>query len=213
MLSIKNVNYKARVAPGQLKIVDYTEIHGCCPPHQKIIKIAHGAKMVIFPSGKCRIMGLKRVLDFALPIRVTNLELQSITVVFDLGQMVNLRKLATQVLPRGSFVYEPELFPALRLTSFNPMCVNVFSTEKIVILGLRKFKCNDLIGQILNLLQVYKRENAQELTLFTENGATDSTTQLPSDSNWRREISSSLKLPVRQDGVFPLDAKHTPHRQ
>ena len=154
-------------------------------------------------------MGLKRALDFSLPIRVTNLELQSITAVFDLGQMVNLRKLATQVLPRGSFVYEPELFPALRLTSFNPMCVNVFSTGKIVILGLR----NDLIGQILYLLQVYKRENAQELSLFNENGATDSTTQLPSDSNWRRELSSSLKLPVRQDGVLPLDAKHTPHRQ
>jgi len=160
-LSIKNINYKARVAPGQVKIVDFTKIDGY-PPHQKIIKIANGAKMIIFPSGKCRIMGLKRALDFALPIRVTNLELQSITAVYNLGQAVNLRKLATQVLPRGSFVYEPELFPALRLTSFNPMCVNVFSTGKIVILGLRQFNCSDLIGQILDLLQVYKRENAQE---------------------------------------------------
>ena len=36
-----------------------------------------------------------------------------------------------------AFVYEPELFPALRIREYNPASVNVFTTGKVIVCGLR----------------------------------------------------------------------------
>ena len=56
---------------------------------------------------------------------------------FNLGHGVNLIKLSQILQHNGdSFIFEPEIFPALRLTKFNPLCVNIFSSGKCVILGL-----------------------------------------------------------------------------
>lgn len=51
--------------------------------------------------------------------------------------------------------YEPELFPALRMTEFNPMCVNVFSSGKIVIMGLKTISYCDFVNDVINSLCYY----------------------------------------------------------
>ena len=46
--------------------------------------------------------------------------------------------------------FEPELFPALRLTKYDPVCVNVFSTGKIVILGLKNLYYQGYVDNIIS---------------------------------------------------------------
>jgi TATA-box binding protein (TBP) (component of TFIID and TFIIIB) len=101
-------------------------------------------------------MGMTEELDESkIPFKINDLQMQSATMVIDLGYKINLIKLS-KTLPRHYFMYEPELFPALRLILFNPMCVNVFSTGKVVVLGLKKLtNQNALSQQIRSLLGVY----------------------------------------------------------
>ena len=131
---------------------------GQTPPHQKVFPIGDAGKFLVFPSGKCRIMGLRRAItrmDLSLlPFQVKNVELQSLTLVHDLKRSINLRNLAEN-LPTQSYIYEPELFCALRLIKFGKLCVNVFSSGKVVILGVKTLNYDALIGQISNLINTY----------------------------------------------------------
>ena len=51
-----------------------------------------------------------------------------------------------------SYIYEPELFPALRLTTFDPLCVNVFMSGKCVILGLKHLNYVKHVNRVKNLI-------------------------------------------------------------
>ena len=62
-----------------------------------------------------------------------SITLQSYTLRAQLGFRVNLEKMA-EIVP---CVYEPELFPALRLREYKPMSVNIFTTGKVTVCGLR----------------------------------------------------------------------------
>ena len=42
-------------------------------------------------------------------------------------------------------MFEPELFPALRILTYNPICVNVFATGKVVLLGLRSMDYDNFV--------------------------------------------------------------------
>lgn len=108
--------------------------------------------ILVFSSGKCRIMGCKIALTSSdiLPFGVTISRIQSITVTFKLNMMVNLPRLARA--PNCS--WEPEIFPALRLLDFNPLCVNVFGSGKVVILGIRNLRYKKIIRRICKF--VYK---------------------------------------------------------
>lgn len=148
---IANINYKGNLRDDDLKNL---EIPTCKPPHQKVIQLEK-CKLLVFPSGKCRLMGLRKP-PTNLPFEILNLSIQSITVVYDIGQDINLLTLASQ-LPKGQCMYEPELFPALRMTKYKPICVNVFSSGKIIIMGLKELAYQKFLSDVVHeLLQVYK---------------------------------------------------------
>ena len=105
--------------------------------------------MVIFRSGKCRIMGCRKPLNIEdIPYEINNLKIQSITVTANLNMKINLLHLKIKLGPLC--VYEPELFTALRYTKYSPKCVNVFSSGKVVILGLQSLLYENTVAIILN---------------------------------------------------------------
>ena len=153
---IRNINYKARVSHDDLVKLNFTKVR---PPYQLTIPIDNVGKLLLFPSGKCRLMGLKKPFseDLQLPLKISNMEIQSITVTYNVGHRINLLKLA-QLMSYSERMYEPELFPALRMTKFNPICVNVFSTGKVVILGLKSLSYQSFLKSIDQELQLYKSD-------------------------------------------------------
>ena len=76
-----------------------------------------------------------------------NIQIQSVTVSTDLGFNVNLYILSNKLKHDGMF--EPELFPALRYNKYNPLCVNIFSSGKIIILGLKSLNFNLIVKTIM----------------------------------------------------------------
>ena len=169
---IKNINYRGRLAPGELEKISFE--HCQTPPYQAIFNVGDttttttttNAKLLVFTSGKCRLMGMREPLtqsfvERQLPLKVLDLRLQSATLVDHIGYDLNLISLA-RALPRKSFLFEPELFPAVRLTIFNPLCVNVFATGKLVILGVRRLSSSanrNLIKRIKRFLEKYINES------------------------------------------------------
>ena len=107
-------------------------------------------KIIIFPTGKCRIMGCRdSSLPQNLPFNMVVDSMMSATVVATVGCVLNLSGLATKL--KG--IYEPELFPALRLRDYNPLCVNVFASGKVVVMGLRTLSYHSLINSIICLIE------------------------------------------------------------
>ena len=144
---LANINYRGRV----------TECISGLPfnqwkPRQYVHKCPDFT-CILFPSGKCRIMGCRKPIttDSKLPFGIIIDRIQSITVTSQLDHSINLNKLA---MATECCTYEPELFPALRLTSYRPLCVNVFSSGKIVILGIRTLDYEATINQIKNHITV-----------------------------------------------------------
>lgn len=175
---IANVNYKGSLAPGELCKVSFNNCR--TPPHQQIFPLDGNLKLLVFTSGKCRLMGargpLTKDLVEQLPLKVLNLRVQSVTLVDHIGCDINLIRLA-RALPRKSFLFEPELFPAVRLTIFNPLCVNVFATGKVVILGAKKLTNRNLVRRIKRFLNTYiNKDDASKLSLFHNEHTCDSST-------------------------------------
>ena len=144
-----NINYKCSA------LEQYSHLpfrHGS--PRMYIHK-CDGFKIIVFSSGKCRIMGCKAPLASTdvLPLGAVITGIFSVTVTFNLYMLVNLHKLARSC----NSSWEPELFPALRLLDFKPLCVNVFGTGNVVILGLRNLHYDKIHRQISKL--VYKHAN------------------------------------------------------
>ena len=116
-------------------------------PRQLVIKDLLRGSIIIFSSGKFRVMGCIDELDATFFVyeyttkinddELPTIQLQSYTAKCDIGFAVNLTKLATSSSSLD-YIYEPELFPALRICSFKPLCVNVFATGKIMVCGLRE---------------------------------------------------------------------------
>ena len=151
---VVNINYKGQLAAGELnKIEPFSE--KIKPPVQKVIQTSlSGARMMVFPSDKFRLMGVKEPLTSyeCLPLMPATMTLQSATIVGNYGESINLRTLAADLTSRWC-LYEPELFPAARLLEFNPLCVNVFSTGKIVILGVKELdKCSELFDKVSTVI-------------------------------------------------------------
>jgi TATA-box binding protein (TBP) (component of TFIID and TFIIIB) len=115
-------------------------------PHQLVVKDLKGT-IIFFQSGKFRVMRCIDELEATfLLYKYTNLinedefpsiTLQSYTSSCNIGFAVNLIKLANSSASLD-YIYEPELFPALRICIFKPLCVNVFATGNIIICGLRE---------------------------------------------------------------------------
>lgn len=103
--------------------------------------------IVIFQSGKCRIMGCKKpIVKKDLQYKIRDIQLQSITVTLNLDCSINLYKLAKKL--EIQCMFEPELFPALRYLKYNPLCVNIFASGKVVVLGIRSLNYDCIVDNI-----------------------------------------------------------------
>lgn len=139
-VKIVNINYKGRVIGGveNLKFYKYK-------PRMAVLK--GNPTVIVFENGSCRVMGCKEPIQSLdnLPVKIVLQRMQSATLVIDLGKNINLYKLAES----SDTVFEPELFPSCRLGKFNPICVNVFCSGKIVVTGLKTLDYTKLVANIL----------------------------------------------------------------
>jgi len=155
IIEIANINYKASL----LEPID-PALYRRRPPTMATIWVPeYKCKVIIFKSGKCRIMGLKReisqtCIDAKFPVKLKLGSIMSCTRTIDFQTgLLNLPQIRSRLGVKAA-MYEPELFPALRLIRFSPLCINVFHTGKCVITGLKSTNINwDLIFQIRNSLQ------------------------------------------------------------
>jgi len=137
---LANINYKGIVQVQK----DFEFTYG--RPRQCVKKFGNYT-IVIFQTGRCRVMGCKKPLDeTTLPFTIKHLTIQSVTVTSDLKRVIDLYKLAAKM----KSMYEPELFPALRCLDYCPLCVNVFSSGKVVILGLKNLEYENFVNGILS---------------------------------------------------------------
>ena len=133
---ISNINYAAKAIESVSHLPYRTS-----PPYMYVCK-TNWCTLVMFKTGKCRLMGCKRptmtkVIDVG-GVKVSILRILSVSVNFEVGSAIRLCDLGNYCHHQSiKYLYEPELFPALRLSTFDPLCVNVFASGKCVILGLK----------------------------------------------------------------------------
>ena len=88
MLRIVNINYRAQLSNADdLQAINFSTT----PPIQKTISLNTGGVVILFRSGKCRIMGLKQPITRQLiPYNLKSICLQSATLVTHVGHDLNL---------------------------------------------------------------------------------------------------------------------------
>src|SRR5271156_6548758 len=131
-------------------------------PQQLIIRFKDGSTMLVFKSGKFRVMGGKiDDLDAHFNIyRVTGLleqypviMIQTMTATFTYPHQINLALLAMSLESH----YNPEIFPAVNIHIYKPIVANVFASGKVTILGLKDQEtANDIqikLTSVFNTLQ------------------------------------------------------------
>ena len=91
------------------------------PPYMKIYK-TNDYTLVTFKSEKCRIMG-RKIASSKLPFSVKEKRLQTMSASHTFKRNINLTE-ATRYFRQLDYKieYEPEIFPAMRLLDFNPIC-------------------------------------------------------------------------------------------
>src|SRR5277367_3608545 len=129
-----------------------------CQPKQLIIKFLDASTMIMFKTGKFRIMGkcLSRDIACYNASCVTRLvhdcapliDLQTMTVVYTHAHHLNLTLLSRLV--QGSehktqCHYDAEHFLAVQIISFKPIHVNVFTSGKVIICGVKNNNSVDTI--------------------------------------------------------------------
>src|SRR5271156_2452806 len=150
-VDIVNVNYRTNTG----KMIDLQNAHSLLTKSklhtkltQLVVKSEQGT-VLIFRTGRIRIMGCNNELD-AIFLAYTYLlaldetcdlppiytQSMTVKVAFNNVTVINLTKFARECtsLP---LQYEPELFPTVLLKKYKPISVNVFSTGKIMICGVR----------------------------------------------------------------------------
>jgi TATA-box binding protein (TBP) (component of TFIID and TFIIIB) len=130
-------------------------------PSQLVIKDDKGT-ILLFGNGNMRIMGCIDELEATFLAYKYTMMLdgddcnfqpvysQSMTVRVAYNSKINLNKFVceSRILP---LQYEPELFPAVLLKKYKPISVNVFSSGKIIMCGVRNVEQVDDIMQDLIL--------------------------------------------------------------
>ena len=135
----------------------------CIKPYQLVIKDLCGT-LILFSNGKFRTMGCIDELEASLFAcsyleklskfeQIPFITLQSYTMKYELGYRVSLEKMSADI----DCVYEPELFPALRLKEHKPISVNLFTTGKVMVCGIKEpDRIYDIIMHIRWLCEFYK---------------------------------------------------------
>ena len=131
--------------------------HQTKQPEQLIIRFVDGSTMLIFKSGKFRIMGGKiDDLDCHFNIfsistlykEIPNIVLQTMTATYAYPYKINLGELANNI----ESSYSAEIFPAVHVLKYKPISVNVFASGKVVICGLKDFSTAQRIEEELDWL-------------------------------------------------------------
>ena len=147
---IANINYRGKMLESTDRF-KFSPVKPCQYVHK-----CDNYTIVMFRTGSIRIMGCKKELDYStLPFKMKIYGIQSMTICARLGFTVNLYKLSIR-LGQGA-MFEPELFPGLRYNKYNPLCVNIFSSGKVVILGIKTMNYKVIVQKILDditLIQV-----------------------------------------------------------
>lgn len=149
-MSLCSINYHARL----MEKVDHLPFRPH-PPYMHVHDCDGKFKIIIFRSGKCRIMGCREPLTNlnSIPFKLQITRIMSVTATFTTPLPVNLFKLGMYCYrEKIKYMYEPELFPALRLATFNPLCVNVFASGKVMILGIRHLCFQKYVSRIQSLI-------------------------------------------------------------
>ena len=149
---ICNINYVGRLI-GDMS--NTTNLPFRCDSPQMYIKKCPHFTFILFK----RLIGCKSpILSKVLNISSNNLSIniirmQSATACINVGCNLHLGKLGNFCHYNSiSYLFEPELFPALRLTSFDPLCINIFASGKCMILGLRHLCFQKYVKQIEHLI-------------------------------------------------------------
>ena len=147
-MKLVNINYRGRIVRGikNLKISRN-------PPCQALLKVPGKYTLIVFSSGKCRLMGCKQPIRNAfITVNMVTMRIdsvQSMTVTADMQKTFILQEVAKKI----KVIYEPELFPAARILEFHPLCVNLFASGKVVVTGLKTLNCYEHMKLILDILK------------------------------------------------------------
>ena len=144
---VVNTNYMGRV------IEDINHLKFRSHPTMAVIKCTKGT-LIVFKNKKFRLMGVKEPLSSLndLPLKVQIDRIISKTIVADYGSVINLYK-----FPNDYF--EPEIFPAMTLKEYLPLCTNIFSSGKIVITGVKTSDSTRLIDNIIHYIKRHLENN------------------------------------------------------
>jgi TATA-box binding protein (TBP) (component of TFIID and TFIIIB) len=120
-----------------------------------VVKKDTDGTIMIFASGKFRIMGITDELEATfkvmaifekLGLEVSMITIQTMTVKLKLGR-IDLTKLSGLI----KSTYDLEIFPALMVTKYKPVSVNVFSTGTVMICGVKSL---DMVNEIEHDLKI-----------------------------------------------------------
>ena len=156
------------------KCIDLNHFHSllpkisklCVKPSQLVIKDEKGT-LLFFSNGKLRIMGCNDELDATfLAYKYTRMldddcnfqpvysQSMTLSVVVNNNKRINLPTFVAVCTSSSSlmtFQYEPELFPAVLIRKYKPISVNVFSSGKIIMCGVRDLQ-HDIIHDLKRYL-------------------------------------------------------------
>jgi TATA-box binding protein (TBP) (component of TFIID and TFIIIB) len=150
-----NLAQLAKQVGGLSKVIKVK--HQTQQPEQLIIKFNDSSTMLVFKTGKFRIMGRGDDIDKHFNIfsvtclhqdNYPDIVLQTLTAAFAYPHHVNLNKLSQLI----ECHYHPELFPAVQIRRYKPIHVNVFESGKVTITGLKDFDAAIAIEAELHLI-------------------------------------------------------------
>ena len=151
-----NANYRGKLKrPINLKAVNAVNSKLYVKPRQLVIKDEKGT-LILFSSGDFRVMGCVDAVEasflaFKYVDDFPEIYSQSYTCTAKLGFPVNLYKLSQC----HNTKFYPELFGAVRMTKYNPVSVNVFSTGSIVACGLKEPEhMHVILNELSNLINM-----------------------------------------------------------
>ena len=152
---ISNINYMGELLSSSSSPIPFRRD----TPQMFVKRCGDHFTLVLFKSGKCRLMGCKRpipsrVINIVSPKLIINIiRMQSASASFNVNHQLHLGKLGDYCYDNSiEYLFEPELFPALRLTAFNPLCINVFASGKCTILGLRHLCFQKIISRVTKVI-------------------------------------------------------------
>jgi len=142
-MRINNIVFKAKLIDRNLQWTRVTNTS----PFMHLLKTKDYTIVAFKNTDKCRVMGKK--IPPNLPVKIVCIQTMSAS--HDLKFRLHLSNLAKELRKRGVKIeYEPEIFPALRLLDYDPVCVNMFSSGKITLLGLKsELQGREIIQSIL----------------------------------------------------------------